>query len=252
MGQSILLMNRFAVKIVCFASSHNSESYRKTNSRILVPLGSSYQILAGERRFRAARMIGLSEIPVVIRDATDQEAILLGLVENLQRTDLNPIEKAEGIRSLLEVNRITQEQASKQLGKDRSHIANLVRLLDLPKDVQELVSRGTLSMGHARAILGINDPDIQRKISTLVIRKNLNVRNVEKLVQNLKAGSEWSVQKPQKTKDKPPNVREIEDRISKAIGLKVEIREKKKGKGRIVIHFSSLLEFDSISGKLLK
>ncbi|MEK7270979.1 MAG: ParB/RepB/Spo0J family partition protein [Planctomycetota bacterium] len=228
-----------------------SESIRESGLLqpiVVRPSSSGYQILAGERRYRAAKMVGMNEIPAVIRNATDQEAAILSLVENLQRADLNPIEKAEGIRSILEKNKITQEQAAKQLGKDRSHIANLVRLLDLPIDIKDLVSRGTLSMGHARAILGINDPGVQRKLADLSIKKNMSVRGIEKLVQSLKSGSEW-VERRKKV-DKPANIKELEDRISAAVGLRVEINERRKGRGIVSIHFSSMVEFEAISDKL--
>lgn len=217
---------------------------------IVRPFGADYQILAGERRFRAAKLSGLEEIPVVIRQATDQEAIVLSLVENLQRADLDPIEKATAIRALLQKNSFTQEQAAKALGKDRSHVANILRLLDLPKDVQDIVSRGTLSMGHARAILGVQDPDAQRRIAAETIRRNLSVRNVEKLVQGLKPGSEWYPARGARSRKKPEHTKEEEDRLARALGLRVEIRETAKGRGTVVIHFRSLSDFDTIKSRL--
>lgn len=142
----------------------------------------SYQLVAGERRWRASRMAGLTEVPVVIKELSDDEAMALALIENLQREDLNAIEEAQGIKALMDTLSLTQDEAAERVGKSRPAIANALRLLKLPDEVLELVSNGTLSPGHARALLGFKDPEDMIETAKLIIEKGLTVRDVEKLV----------------------------------------------------------------------
>jgi len=206
---------------------------------ILQPLvvrrrGEGYDIIAGERRFRAAQMIGMEKVPVIERDAGDDEMLTLALVENLQREDLNPMEKAKGFRQLIERFEITQEEAARRIGKDRSTIANFIRLLDLPESVQHIVSRGTISMGHARALLGILHASAQQAMALRIEEEGLSVREVERLVAEMRApkSKRGTAVKPPKN----PHIRDLEDRLRERLGAKVGLNVSGK-RGRITIHF---------------
>jgi len=208
--------------------------------------GERYQVIAGERRFRAAQGIGLAEVPVVIRDATDEEMLELALVENLQREDLDPIEKAMSFRAYLSRAGKTQESAAARLGLDRSTIANMIRLLELPDPVQQMVRAGLVAMGHARAILSLTDAKRQTALAERVAREGLSVRHVERLV---------ATQAPTRRKAKPQakaaGVRDLESRLREALGTKVTIEEgAKPGTGRIVIEFYSSDDVDRILSRL--
>lgn len=201
--------------------------------------GERYQLISGERRTRAAREAALDEIPVVVREVDDAEMLTLALVENLQRQDLNPIEKAEGFRSLANRFGLTQEAIAEHVSMDRSSVANLMRLLELPASVKDRVSRGTITMGHARAVLGIGDAARQIEIAQLIEDKGLSVRQVERLVKAETA--------PPRKPQKPPQVRDLENRLRQRLGGKVEVREN-NGRGRVVIHFANLDDLDRILG----
>jgi ParB family chromosome partitioning protein len=228
---------------------HLMESIRQHGvlQPILVrPHGERYQIVAGERRFRAAHGVGLAEVPVVVRDVPDDRMLEIALIENLQRQDLDPIEKALSFRSYLEGTGQTQEQASKRLGLDRSTIANMVRLLELPDQVQMLVRTGQVAMGHARAILGIDDKRRQINLAERVAREGLSVRQVERLVS-------LAVPRPRarRKSEKGPHVRDIESRLREALGTKVTVEEgPKPGTGRIVIEFYTHDDVDRILARL--
>ena len=194
--------------------------------------GGTYQLVAGERRWRAARMAGLTEAPVVIRELSDEDASALALIENLQREDLDPIEEAEGYRYLMDTYSITQEEAAQKVGKSRSAVANLMRLLSLPKDVLELVRAKTLSAGHARALLPLEDSALIAQFANEIIEKGFSVRQTEKLVKDF-----LKPQKPgKKTAEKDKYITEVELSLCESLGRKVSIKGSEKG-GSITIEF---------------
>ncbi len=202
-----------------------------------------YQLVAGERRWRASRMAGLTEVPVVIRDLTDSQVAELALVENLQRENLNPLEEANGYKELSDRFGYTQEKISEIVGKSRSAVANALRLLNLPESVGEMVSSGSLSMGHARALLSLEDEKIQKEIAELVVRNDLSVRETERLVRN--AVKEKTGIK--KAKKRNPYYDEAELALSEVLGRKVKITKSSK-KGALEIEFFD----DADLKKLLK
>jgi len=208
--------------------------------------GDRYQIVAGERRFRAAEVLGLAEVPVVVRDVPDDQLLELALVENLQREDLDPIEKAESFKAYLDSTGRTQATAAARLGLDRSTIANMIRLLDLPPTVQTMVRSGLLAMGHARAILSIDDPKRQVQIAERVSREGLSVRQVERLA----APAVPRVRRPPPS-SKSPEVRDLETRLREALGTKVSVElGARPDSGRIVIEFYSQDDLDRILSRL--
>ncbi len=225
----------------------------KTNG-ILQPIlvrrtGDKYQIIAGERRWRAAQELKMSTIPAVIRDATDHEMLKLALIENLQREDLNPIEQAHAYTTLIEQHDLTQDALAHHLGKDRSTIANILRLLGLPDEIQAHVSRGTITMGHARALLSVSDPAAQRALCRRILDEGLSVREVERLAKSPHhPGSRRS--KPLATL-KDPNIRRLEEELQRALGTKVRIHTTGK-RGKIEIDFYSPAELEQLIGRLLE
>jgi ParB family chromosome partitioning protein len=201
-----------------------------------------FQVIAGERRFRAAQGAGLAEVPVVIREATDDEMLELALVENLQREDLDPIEKALSFKAYLEKSHRTQETAAVRLGLDRSSMANMIRLLELPQEIQAMLRTGLLAMGHARAILSLEDPKRQIAIAERVAREGLSVRQVERL-----AGPATSAKRKAKHPAKGADVRDLEAKLREALGTKVLVEEgPKQGTGKIVIEFYSHEDLERI------
>jgi ParB family chromosome partitioning protein len=192
-----------------------------------------YEIVAGERRWRASQRAGLLKVPVVVRDVPDDRLLALALIENIQREDLNPLEEALAYRRLIDEHRLTQDQIAEAVGKDRSSVANFVRLLKLPQEVRANVASGALSMGHARALLGLPDEAAQRRLGRDVVAKSLSVRETEALVK--RAGEPPPRREPQQ-----PDVhtRAAEDRLKFALGTRVRIARKGKG-GRIEIDFTS-------------
>jgi ParB family chromosome partitioning protein len=205
-----------------------------------------FQVIAGERRFRAAQGAGLAEVPVVIREATDDEMLELALVENLQREDLDPIEKALSFKAYLEKSHRTQETAAVRLGLDRSSMANMIRLLELPQEIQAMLRTGLLAMGHARAILSLEDPKRQIAIAERVAREGLSVRQVERL-----AGPATSAKRKAKHPAKGADVRDLEAKLREALGTKVLVEEgPKQGTGKIVIEFYSHEDLERIMSRL--
>ena len=196
--------------------------------------GGTYQLVAGERRWRAARMAGLTEAPVVIRELSDEDASALALIENLQREDLDPIEEAEGYRYLMDTFAITQEEAAQRVGKSRSAVANLMRLLSLPKDVLELVRAAKLSAGHARALLPLEDAKLITAFANDIIAKGLSVRQTEKLVKDFLKPQKANKKPAEKDKDK--YITEVELSLCESLGRKVSIKGSEKG-GSITIEF---------------
>ena len=200
-------------------------------------LGTGYIIIAGERRWRAARLAGLDEVPVIIKDVSDEQAAALALIENLQREDLNPIEVAEGCHQLIEKYGLTQETAAKKLGKSRSAVTNSLRLLALPEDVRRKVSAGVLSAGHAKVLLGLPTQDLMRQAAAEVEANGLNVRQTEALCKKLAKPA-----KPPKPKldpfNRPKRAVEIEAALKEVTGSEVHV-EYKDGKGSLKIDFYS-------------
>ena len=202
-----------------------------------------YQLVAGERRWRASRMAGLTEVPVVIRDLTDAQVAELALVENLQRENLNPLEEANGYKELSDKFGYTQEKISEIVGKSRPSIANALRLLNLPEDVQEMVSDGSISMGHARAILSLEDDKMKTDLAKLVIQNDLSVRETERIARNMVK----EAPKKSKAKKRNPYYDEAELALSEVLGRKVKITKSSK-KGALEIEFFD----DADLKKLLK
>ncbi|TDX51778.1 ParB/RepB/Spo0J family partition protein [Orenia marismortui] len=195
-----------------------------------------YQIIAGERRYRAAKELKLKEIDVIVSDMAEQKMMEIALIENIQRQDLNPIEEAEAYQQLMDKFDLIQAEVAKKVSKSRSTIANSLRLLNLPDKLKDDVSRGTLSMGHARALLSIEDIDLQKKVAKEIVDKQLTVRETEKLIQKLKASNNSKNKKVTKKKD--PNVTMVEDKLRDILGTQVAINAG-KNKGKIVIEYYS-------------
>ena len=189
-------------------------------------IGGMYQIVTGERRWRAARMAGLSEVPVIVISADDKKVAELALVENIQRSDLNPIEEAFGFAALIEEHGLTQEQVAAQVGKSRSAVTNSLRLLNLPESVRKMIESGDLSAGHAKVLLAIPDADTLEKAAVQVVSRDLSVRDTEKLVKKLEeAAAEEEEEKVVRDVD---HTRALEVRIQKALGRTIKINEKGK------------------------
>jgi ParB family chromosome partitioning protein len=205
--------------------------------------GTGYQLIAGERRWRAAKLADLETIPAIIRSATDDELLELALVENIHRTDLNPVERATAYQRYLSNLSLTQAEAAGRLGEDRSVIANYLRLLDLPAEIRQMLIDGQLMMGHARAMLSLPTDEMRRKLANRAMAGRLSVREVERLVR--KYLGENNLQKTTRTRS--AHIQDLESRMSKDLGTNVAIETRKNGKyGKIVIEFHSLEEFDRI------
>lgn len=206
-----------------------------------------FQIVAGERRWRAAQRAGLREVPVYVREATDQSAFELALIENVQREDLNPIELAEALGRLIGEHGYTQDSLATLLNRDRSTLANALRLLKLPERVRELVISGQLSEGHARALLGAPDEASMLRLAEKVAQKKLSVRQTEALVRALKTPEKDG--EGEASAPKSPGVRDLETRLARRYGTRCEVRDR-KGRGEIVIRYSDLDELDRILEQL--
>ena len=213
-------------------------------------LGTGYIIIAGERRWRAARLAGLDEVPVLIKDVTDEQAAALALIENLQREDLDPIEVAEGCKQLIEKYGLTQETAAKRLGKSRSAVANSLRLLTLPDDVRTQVRGGQLSTGHAKVLLGLPNAGLMQDAAKEIAEKGLNVRQTEVLCKKLSKPPKPPKPKPDPF-NRPKRAVEIEAALKEVTGSEVHV-DYKDGKGSLKIDFYSdemLQQFVSLLGQ---
>ncbi|MFY9595054.1 MAG: ParB/RepB/Spo0J family partition protein [Caldicoprobacterales bacterium] len=206
-----------------------------------------YTIIAGERRWRAARAAGLNKIPAIVKDIDEKEMLELALIENLQREDLNPIEEAEGIHSLIDNYGLTQEQVAKRLGKSRPSITNALRLLRLPKQVRNLLEEGKITTGHARALLALNNQTKIMELAELIVEKNLSVRETENLIKNIKENRR--LKKKSKTIEKPSFIMELESRMEESLGTKVTIQQGKK-KGVIEIEYYGNDDLERIIKKI--
>jgi len=207
-----------------------------------------FEIIAGERRFRASRLAGLETIPAIIRTATDEELLELALVENIHRTNLNPIERAKAYKSYIETFSISQTEAASRLGEDRSVVANYLRLLDLPEEIKQMLANSELAMGHARAILALPTDQLRRKLANRAMAGRLSVREVERLVRKCLTGTE-KTKNPAKVKF--AHILDLERQLSNKLGTKVVIDTRKNGqRGRIGIEFYTLDEFERITEKI--
>lgn len=207
-----------------------------------------YRLIAGERRFRAARIAGLKDVPVYIRQVNDQELLELALLENLQRQDLNAIEIGLSYKRLMEECDLTQEQVAERMGKERSTVTNYIRLLKLPPGIVVAVRNGSISMGHARALVNVDQVDKQLFVFNEIVSKGLSVRQTEQLVRKL-----YQDGKPVKKTEKsglPPAFRQIEDNLASHFGTRVKLQHQKKGHGQIVLEYYSLEELNALLEKL--
>ena len=215
-----------------------------------------YQIVAGERRWRASRMAGLTEVPVVIKELTDKETMEFALIENLQREDLNPVEEAMGFRQLIDEYSMSQEQLSKIVGKSRPSIANALRLLNLPEDILKLVGKGKISAGHARTLLSLKNYDDMLRCAEICVEQEISVRELERMVKKLNAEAEKSdsdkKEKPAKKEKRLSYYDEVELSLNEHLGRKVNVTGDEKNKGVLEIEFYSkedLFELAQLLGK---
>ena len=202
-----------------------------------------FEIIAGERRWRAAQLAGLTEVPALIRKVADESALAMSLIENIQRENLNPLEEAMGIQRLIDEFGMTHQTAGEALGNSRSTISNLLRLLNLSAPVQELMMQGKIDMGHGRALLSLA-PVQQIKIANVIVQKQLSVRETEKIVNHIEHPAPKMVKKPDR------DLLRLEEDVSERLGAQVAIKPKKNGQGNIVIHYTNLDQLDDILSKL--
>jgi ParB family chromosome partitioning protein len=208
--------------------------------------GVHYEIVAGERRWRAAQLAGLDRIPAVVRDVPDEDALALALIENVQREDLNPIEEAAALRRLIDEFSLTHQEAAEAVGRSRVAASNLVRLLDLEPDVRAMLEDGRLEMGHGRALLALEGPR-QREAAAQSARRGLSVRETEALVRRLTVAGDRA-RHPARPVD--PDVRHLETSVSELLGARVSIKQGRRGKGRLSIDYDSLEQLDGILERL--
>ncbi len=210
-----------------------------------------YELVAGERRWRAARQAGLATIPAVVRDVTDQQLLEFALIENLQREDLNPLDRARAYRQACDRFDLAAEALAEHLGEDRSTVTNYIRLLDLPSAVQDLVRDGSLSMGHARSLLGLPDPSAMERLAQQAIAEAFSVRHLEGLVRAFKSTPEPPDSPASKARPKRPLIQDLEQRFAETLHTRVTITEgRKKNTGKIVIQYFTLDDFDRVAERL--
>ena len=205
-----------------------------------------YEIIAGERRWRAAQMAGLSEIPAVIRHIPDEAAIAVALIENIQRENLNPLEEARALERLVSEFGLTHQEVAQAVGRSRAGVSNLLRLLELTAEVGELLEKRTLEMGHARALLGLTERRRQTEVALLVARKGLSVRETEALVRRLQAPPGAGTAPEDSAGDRDPNVARLEQELAEKLGARVAIQAGRGGRGKLVVSYNSLDELDGI------
>lgn len=213
--------------------------------------GDGYRLIAGERRWRAAQLAGLSELPAIVRDVSDSQAFEMALVENLQRADLNPIEEAEGYRRLIADYDFTQEQVSQRVGKDRSSIANSLRLLTLPDEIKGMLADESLSMGHARALVGFGEPTPMAELARKIVAQGLSVRETEQLVKRKKSTTREPGAETDRPTQRNPHARQMEEDLQRALGTRVRLVDR-GGKGVLEIHFFSYEDLDRLVNQLRK
>lgn len=213
------------------------------------PMGDGYQLIAGERRMRASQLAGKNSIDAIVREATEEKMLEWALIENIHRADLNSLERARAYQHYIKEFSFTQQEAAQRLGEDRSTLANYIRLLDLPADVQKMVNDNLLSMGHARALLSLVSEQDRIKYGQWVVQKNWSVRELERQIQNAK----YDRQAPEPSREKAPHIQELEQNFTRQLGTKVAIKAagKKGHRGKIVIEYYSLDDFERIREHLL-
>lgn len=207
-----------------------------------------YEIIAGERRWRASQIAGLGEIPVVVRDVDDEQAAAIALIENLQREDLNPLEEAEGLLRLIDEFDLTHQEAGQAVGKSRAAVSNLIRLLDLSPDALKLLASGQLDMGHARALLALSGSRSQADAAREVVAKGLSVRQTEAMVKRLQKGTSGKTGTSHSGQD--ADIRRLQQDLGEKLGAKVAIQHTAKGKGKLVISYNSNDELEGILGHI--
>lgn len=217
-------------------------------SGIIQPLlvrrrGNRFELVAGERRWRAAKMAGLRTVPALVEEVSDERLIEVALIENIQREDLNPIEVATALQRLIQDHRLSHDEVARRTGKDRSTVTNLLRLLKLPEDIQQMVAERRLSMGHARAILGLPAEDLQRRVAEKAASHGLSVRQVERLVRRM---TETREPKPADEVAEDPNVRAAVQELERALGTRVRIVARSESRGRIEIEYYSAEDLERI------
>lgn len=215
-------------------------------------VGAEFEVIAGERRLKAARALNLESVPVVIKVATDREALVLALVENIQREDLNSIEEAQSFKKLIEEFNFNQDDVAKAVGKDRSTVSNLMRLLKLPDEIQKAIFTGQITTGHARALLSIEDKNLQKRVFEDLLSRDLSVREIERIVRAstekfVSTGNSGTKVSPQP----PEDISLLEEDLQRSLGTKVRLSGNGK-KGKIIIEYYSLEEFDRIIGVIKK
>jgi ParB family chromosome partitioning protein len=215
---------------------------------VVTQVGSSYQLIAGERRWQASRLAGLATVPVVVKETTPQQMLELAIVENIQRADLNPLEEAQAYAQLISEFGLTQEAVAERVGKSRTAVANTVRLLNLPDEIKEALAGGDISEGHARALLSLKKERDQRAAFQAIMNRGLNVRQAEALVRQMLAGDQG--EKPKRSQLSPHD-RAILARFQSKLGTKVELTRTEEESGKITIHFYSQEELQAIFNAIL-
>ncbi len=250
-GIEELIPNRFQARKVFDSKDLEELAVSIRESGIIQPIVArkaegGYEIIAGERRWRAAQAAGLKEVPIIVREATDQDVALVSVVENLQRADLNPIEEGTAYYNLMNSFGLSQEEVAEKVGKDRSTVANMVRLLRLPQDIKDALATKKLSAGHARVLLSLNTESEQVEVYNLVRKKGLTVRETEVLVRRFKSSP-----RPATVKAKKNEILDLEEKLSKALMTRVLVKPAKKG-GSIEIRFHSSKDLDRLVGLILE
>ena len=206
-----------------------------------------YEIIAGERRWRAAQIAGLSEVPTVIRNISDADAVAMALIENIQREDLNPLEEARALDRLIKEFELTHQEAADAVGRSRAAVSNLLRLMDLPETVANLLINRKIDMGHARALLALKDMSQQISIALLIVKKSLSVRATENYIRNVNNTKKVSIHS---RVDVNPDIKRLEIEVSEKLGAKLSIEHKARGSGKIVINYNDLDELEGILGHI--
>ena len=209
--------------------------------------GIRYEIIAGERRWRAAQIANLETIPAVVKTVSDIDAVAIALIENIQRENLNPLEEANAFQRLIIEYEMTHQEVANSVGRARASISNMLRLLELPNSVQELLNNSSINMGHARALLSIQDPAMQLEVANLVAEKKLSVRETEKLVKSIIEGKTKEKKQPQK---KDQDIINLEDTLTNQLGAKVTIKHNQAGAGTLTISYTSTDELEGILNKI--
>jgi len=209
----------------------------------------TYTIVAGERRTRAARLVGLAEVPVILRKYSDEKRMMVSLIENIQRSNLNPIEEAAAFRQIMDLENLSQEEVALRVGKNRATVANALRLLKLPADMQESIKRGELSAGHARAVLSLEDSALQGQLFKAILKQKLSVRDAEKLAAKLGSAHTKGGKPEAKPKSRPPELHSMQEKFITRLGTKVAINGD-INKGTIVIDYYSMEDLDRLYGLL--